>query len=311
MAFFGGTLGLMAVVCGGALAALHPQHDEPPAGAKVKIEVRDGYRYISSNGLPDHDTGSFPGRGNPNSIKAQDYLFRVTMTPKATEKATVIQTDRGGPPTLAGVALNGVVFDPGTAEFWKNDRNSGWHITAIGPGPDLGIDKNHAHVQPNGAYHYHAVPTGLVERLKGKDAGMVQVGWAADGFPIYARWGYEKATDSKSAVRAMKSSYRLKAGERPKDGPQGKYDGTYEQDYEFVAGLGDLDECNGRTGVTPEFPGGTYYYVATDEYPNLLRSLKGTPDETFKKKPPGRGEGRGRPGGPPPPPRERRSAEPK
>jgi autotransporter-associated beta strand protein len=27
-----------------------------------------------------------------------------------------------------------------------------------------------------------------------------------------------------------------------------------------VAGLGDLDECNGRVGVTPEFPNGTYAY---------------------------------------------------
>jgi hypothetical protein len=296
MAFIGGILTAAALIAGGVMVGAHP--DEPPAGSRVKIEVRDGFRYITANGLPDHKTGQFPGRGNPNSIQAQDYSFRVTVTPKAADKPVVIQPDggRGGPPTLSGVALNGVVFDPGTAEFWKNDRSSGWHITAIGPGPDLGIDQSHAHVQPNGAYHYHAVPTGLLERLAGDELGkkMVLVGWAADGFPIYARWGYDKAADAKSAVRILAPSYRVKAGERPKDGPPGKYDGTYEQDYEFVPGLGDLDECNGRTGVTPEFPEGTYYYVATDEYPNLPRMLKGAPDPSFKKGPPGRGN---RPGG--------------
>ena len=51
--------------------------------------------------------------------------------------------------------------------------------------------------------------------------------------------------------------------------------GTFTQDYEYVAGSGDLDECNGRTGVTPEFPKGIYHYYATDSYPYLQRCVKG------------------------------------
>ena len=53
--------------------------------------------------------------------------------------------------------------------------------------------------------------------------------------------------------------------------------GTFVQDWEYVAGLGDLDECNGRTGVTPEFPGGIYHYTVTDTYPFIQRCVKGTP----------------------------------
>ena len=49
--------------------------------------------------------------------------------------------------------------------------------------------------------------------------------------------------------------------------PAGAYDGTFVQDYEYRAGTGELDECNGRQGVTPEFPNGTYYYVLTDAFP--------------------------------------------
>lgn len=38
---------------------------------------------------------------------------------------------------------------------------------------------------------------------------------------------------------------------------------TYLEDFEYVPGLGDLDEHNGRFAVTPDSPGGTYAYYAT------------------------------------------------
>jgi hypothetical protein len=185
-----------------------------------------------------------------------------------------------------------------------------WNYDAMGK-MNLGIDQNHAHVQPTGAYHYHGLPTGLINRLRtekgraGKD--MLLIGYAADGFPIYAEYGYEKASDASSAIKKLKSSYHLKKGNRPKgdDGPGGKYDGTFTQDYEFTKGSGDLDECNGRTGVTPESADGTYYYVVTDSFPFIPRSFRGTPDTSFEKHlgpPPGGPDG---PGGPDAPPRRR------
>lgn len=100
------------------------------------------------------------------------------------------------------VAVNGVPFDPGTAEYWKNDRTSGWHIEAIGGGKSLGLDRNNAHVQPNGAYHYHGIPTGLLSNLNG-NGGQSLIGYAADGFPIYAQ------------TSENRSSYELKKGARP------------------------------------------------------------------------------------------------
>ena len=51
--------------------------------------------------------------------------------------------------------------------------------------------------------------------------------------------------------------------------------GAFTQDYEYVEGHGDLDRCNGRFGVTPEFPDGIYYYVVTDDFPFFTRCLKG------------------------------------
>ena len=131
--------------------------------------------------------------------------------------------------------------------------------------------------------------------MAGKDVGrkMIQVGWAADGFPIYAIWGYADAKDASSKLAELKSSYRLKSGNRPADSnsPGGKYDGTYMQDFEYVKGSGDLDEANGRFGVTPEFEKGTYYYVLTEKFPMVPRMFKGTPDRSFVHGPPGGGRG--------------------
>jgi hypothetical protein len=191
------------------------------------------------------------------------------------------------------------MFDPGTAEFWNNDPR--WTYEALTgmmvSRGSLGIDSNFAHVQPTGAYHYHGLPMGLLERL-GYRSKMVLVGYAADGYPIYGPYCYTNANDQRSGLKMLKSSYRLKSGSRSSgnNGPGGIYDGSFAQDYEYVKGLGDLDEYNGRTGVTPEYPEGTFYYVLTDKWPFIPRIFRGTPDSTFSKGPPGGGGG-GRPGG--------------
>jgi len=60
------------------------------------------------------------------------------------------------------------------------------------------------------------------------------------------------------------------------------YSSLISSDYEYIEGFGDLDECNGREGVTPEFPEGTYYYVITNEFPGVPRCFVGTPSDDFK-----------------------------
>ena len=249
---------------------------------RVAVSTEGEYRYIRANGIPDHATGRFPNRNNPNTIAEKNYTFRVTLKPKTAEKLT--------PSNFAwfGVALNGVPFEPGTAEFWNDDRDSGWVYEAIGGVSNLGIDESHAHVQPNGAYHYHALPTGLVNRLGKEGDKMILVGWAADGFPIYTGHAHASPLDLRSPLKKLKPSYRLKQGTRP-NGPGGKYNGDFTQDYEYVKGLGDLDECNGRVSATPEFPQGIYCYFITDTFPLVSRYWRGTPDESFEKRgpPPG------------------------
>jgi hypothetical protein len=265
--------------------------------------VEGDQRVIQSNGIPDHPTGTFPNRSCPNAMAPQHYNFHVPANPRAAEKDTAL----GMYPF--GVAINGVVFDPGAAEWWQRNPASGWQFEPLSGKYYLGTDDSNAHVQPGGAYHYHGIPSAMIKK-HGAENSMVQIGWAADGFPIYGPWGHGDAKDLKSPVQKLKSSYKVKHGQRPSGlrGPGGKYDGTFLQDYEYVAGSGDLDENNGRFGATPEFPEGIYHYYVTEQWPFIPRSFKGTPDASFFRKgpPPGpRGPmRRGGPGmnplGPPP-----------
>lgn len=283
---------LLLLLAGGSTAA-GEEH--------VHITESNGYRYIVSDGLPNHETGPFPNRNNPNRIQLQYHRFRVPLAPKAEQESAPFFL------MPFGVALNGIPFDPGAAEFWNGDRN--WQYEALEGVVNLGLDANNAHVQPTGAYHYHGRPTGLIDRMEARE-NMLLLGYAADGFPIYANRGYQDAADPSSGLRTLRSSYRLKDGRRV-GGPGGAYDGAFVQDYRYEPGSGDLDECNGRTGPTPEYPEGTYYYVITENFPFIPRRFRGTPDESFMRRGPGGG---GHPGaGPPPqgsPPPGRRSNPP-
>ena len=253
-------------------------------------------RILSGNGIPNHEVGTFPNNNNPNTIREINVNKRFTLCPEIISESCL---EIVGPALAIAYAINSVKFDPGTAgrcndlgECSLAQGQGNWNIEALGHDTfNFGDDMNHAHVQPNGAYHYHGMPELLVDFL-GDNQGMTLVGWASDGFPVYARYGYSNTNDSNSTIKSLIPSYRLKLqpdSNRPMvltslaGGPgQGNTSpntpiamGAFTQDYEYVEGLGDLDQCNGRFGVTPEFPSGIYYYVVTDDFPFFTRCLKG------------------------------------
>lgn len=311
---------------------------------EVSITVEGDHRVIRANGLPNHPTGEFPNNENPNAIRPQAHEYRVPLKPTVGDQLTSARPQ-------FGIALNGVVFDAGTGEFWSADGqrrrpggraeagdsgerpergergqrpergeqsergerpergqrgpgNGGpggggggggaWNYDALAIGfLPLSLDDNHAHVQPTGKYHYHGVPTGLLESLSQHTHDdhahahadtMIQIGWAFDGFPIYGPLGYADPTDPTSDLVQLKPSYQLRSGTRPEppQGPGGAYNGLFGNDWEYVEGVGDLDEANGRFGVTSEFPDGTYYYVVTETFPGIPRYWRGQPDPSLR-----------------------------
>jgi YHYH protein len=240
---------------------------------QVRIFDRDGYRYIVGNGFPSHESDFVLGRQGVHPIRPQQYFFRVPLRPIITNRIVAIHRQP------FGVALNGVPFDPESAEFWNSDRQSGWQYEAMAR---PGLDRNRGHTRANGAYHYHGLPVGLIASL-GRDRQMVELGYAADGFPIYNQYDTCDPSHIASAVRKVCSSYRLKEGQRI-NGPRNEYDGTFVQDYEYIEGSGDLDPCNGHFGVTPEYPVGIYHYHITEEFPFISRHFRGTPDASFQRR---------------------------
>ena len=123
--------------------------------------------------------------------------------------------------------------------------------------PTLGMDHENAHVDHRGLYHHYAVSPSLASDLK-----CSLIGYAPDGFEIYY-----------TSAKAV-SSWRLKSGNRLSE-PYGSHDGAYNQDYQHVNGLGNLDECNGAMSQD------RYIYFATDAYPFFPRCFIGTVSQQF------------------------------
>ena len=234
----------------------------PAAAAENFVEITErGNRIcIKSNAIPNHATGTFPNRGNPHTMRAQRINVCLPASPVKGNRP------RGVGDRAVGIALNGVLIRPGTADYWdpssprghSRNRSSGWNLEGMGAAHMLGIDRANAHVDRRGAYHYHGKPVAAL-----KTRGGTQIGYAADGFEIH----YIGA--------GAKSGYRLKSGNRP-SGPGGPYDGTYVEDWEYVGGSGRLDRCNGGT------LNGKFVYFATNTFPFYPRCLWGRPSGDFR-----------------------------
>jgi hypothetical protein len=243
-------------------------------------------RSLAGNGLPDHAVGTFPNAGNPNMISAQSVSASMTLTPRM----GMTNTQIGGPGGASAFARNSVKFDPGTAGTCPGGMSSAsdcnlangtdqWRVEALGQDMfDFGEDMNNAHVQPTGEYHYHGMPEGILTNAGASDSNrkMVLIGWASDGYPVYGRYCYSSAMDATSALKVCTGSY-IKDTVADDGRPSASLVplGAFLSDWTYSTGSGDLDDCNGRTGVTPEFPDGIYYYMATDSYPYMSRCLKG------------------------------------
>lgn len=229
---------------------------------------------IKTNGIPDHrfNDGS---RSFPHDVAEQDFDLQVPLNPKLAAATTPLSLD-----TDNGVLSNGAkvdmlaaaCFGVGDEKVGCNDMNQPWRFDPVFQANGFRVDSALAHTQPTGAYHYHGV--GTMAQNKGV------LGVAADGFMIHSA-----QIDVLGNARTMRSSYRLRQGNRvntdaSKPNPGGSYDGTFRDDWEYVPGHGDLDECNGAT------VNGQYMYFATQAFPYFMGCFRGTPDPSFRKRGP-------------------------
>ena len=249
----------------------------------LRIELQDGKCSFSSNAIPNHDFND----GNSQfatDTSEQSLQKQVVANPQMATANTALNLSYDN-----AIFLNGVKLDllsagcegVGDGKIGCHDVEQPFRFDPMSELTNFGTDSHNAHTQPNGEYHYHGNPMALFDQDDSSTPSPV-IGFAADGFPIYGKY-FKSSTGT---VRIARSSYRLKTATRNPVSYNGEtftphsssYDGRYIDDFEYVAGLGDLDECNGMS------IDGQYGYYVTDSYPWVLACFKGTPDESFSKR---------------------------
>ncbi len=215
------------------------------------VRVEDEFVVVRSAGISLQYLGPLQAAPRPEE-KIHEFVFRIPRHPVA-EAGKLARV----PVDIVGAFLNGV---PVYNQFESVSYNAAnlWHYDPVTGTP------------------------GLLEALaaqSGRPSPLI--GFALDGFPIYGPW----ARDALGGLRRMRSSYRQRAIATRHVWPDGteltpeQYGpnvsesdppGRFAEDYEYVAGSGDLDECNGAWAKTPEYPEGTYAYFLTSTYPYLV-----------------------------------------
>lgn len=265
---------------------------------ELDLEFTDTSLIVRANGIPNHDFESSLGC----CAREQNYAWSIPLNPVEDTDGSLAMAPERGPIAVAvnGAAIYGPEDGPGSDAVALDQGYFVENRQRI----ELGVCGGHSEQQ--GHYHYHwdancmhwhGSADGGIEnydfaQVDGSEHSQI-IGFAFDGYPIYGLYGY----DASGSLAEMTSSYRLKAS-----GGNG-YNGI--DDWEYVAGLGDLDECNGHFGPTPEAPEGIYHYHSTRVngagglgFPYFLLCYHGVADAgNFN--PGGQGNG---PGGPPPPP---------
>lgn len=270
-----------------------------PSNPSIYYEfLSNDKRVVYSNNYPNHNFCY-----NSNRVPEPYYrVYQFDLKPTLSGITTSLVRTNGRPVNFFGISLNGVYMMPAPATpFIFEDQNTGeynWDwvfepTTNIGDGPDfVGLDCASAHVNTNTGYHYHGNMFEYVEQLvpgisttENIPSKVLHVGWAADGFPVLYKFGPDKDGN----IKELSPSFQLKQGLRPGDGisaPCGPYSGKYTNDFEYIPGKGDLDECNGiEASVTLTTAQGEetfeYYYVVTKSFPQISRCMKGNFDSSF------------------------------
>ena len=139
--------------------------------ANVKVAVANGNMVVQSNGLPNHETGTFPNADNPNYILPQTHQWTIPTNP------VIANRPSDTPMGPIGIAINGVPF--------YNYKNAQGYDAVTGPNAEV-FDSCCGHPDNRGTYHYHKMPTCIKSPFReqpGQHSPII--GYAFDGFPIY------------------------------------------------------------------------------------------------------------------------------
>ena len=190
----------------------------------LTISVSGGKCLFEANAIPNHDFND--GGRFATAVSAQDVRYEVTSSPEIDASATelILGDDavflNGVKLDLLAAACYGVGREPLGREkigCGQDEIDNPWRYDPMSPLNEFGTDRNNAHTQPSGAYHYHGNPMAMFETDCGSAGGPSPViGFAADGFPIHG-----SCIEDDGTVRAAQSSYVLKGDGGPRQAVAG------------------------------------------------------------------------------------------
>src|SRR6476661_673368 len=267
-----------------------------------RVRYSASYAYVNSSGIPAYVTGPFLD-GNRATATNRNFLFKFPLAPRQQTGTPTSSSRLGNLGVfINGVPiynyLDGNTYN--NQGIWHQNavmfENTGFdcakgHASPVfsggGGGPGGGgtlVGGTYHHHQNPSAFNIATVPMSTVCNMYLADGLYVPdstrhgplIGFAFDGYPIYGGYGYANPQQA-GPIKRMTPGYRLRnitARTTLANGTQltaTQYGpslatralGYYGEDYEYVAGSGDLDDHNGRFCVTPEYPNGTYAYFAT------------------------------------------------
>lgn len=204
---------------------------------------------VNSNGIPDYTYI----QTSPGDPAAQDLEFSFPATPTVASETTDI-------PLLGAmaVAINGVPI------YGPTEGTGGDVLSLAGALSDCG-----SHNGPTG-FHMHlfgtSTATDCMYTATEVAEGVQLVGYAFDGYPIYTGNGqYTSSWELTDATLFATDTWAA---------------------HSYVAGSGDLDECNGLADSE-----GNYAYYTTDTFPYVMGCYRGDVELAAT---PGGGPGPGR-----------------
>ena len=280
------------------------------------VQYSDDNVYIHSAGIPRYATAPFPD-GNPSNATAQDYLFQIPRNPEeGPEGGTPTGLGHTGVLINGVVIFNAQdAFSYNNQGVWHQNgaffENDGFDCAKGHPA----MGRYHHHQVPTTFDDSFAPNSDVCDDYPSDGLFVIDmsahsplIGFAFDGYPIYGPYGFANADGTGGVVR-MESSWQLRditvrhtlpdgtqlaANQHGPDvdemvtpaippgaAPVAAELGAYIEDHEYVAGSGHLDEFNGRFAVTPEYPEGTYAYIATvdadhnGQYPYFFPAYRG------------------------------------
>jgi len=245
------------------------------AGALTNVQqvnYSNTFVYVKTNDIPSWIPILYDWPNNPWFAVPMNYQFKFRLNP----------IPNVGPETKTGYGHIGLwkngcsIYNPKDAKSYQDSSvwfQNAWYWEHL-----LGetFDSCIGHPNGSGEYHTHVSPACLYDIEDSMQASPL-LGYAFDSYPIYVGYGYSNPLDTNSAIIRLKSSYRLRNITNrttlangtilptSQHGPllDSVPLGGYMEDYEYVSGLGDLDEHNGRFVITNDYPNGIYAYFTT------------------------------------------------